>query len=91
MKLVFSEKTIECERKDEYLNAMKQTYKEWKENETDDNLCKALLEYFFIRFKTNRIKKISIVLTSILMKPGQLKKFLSQELSFFFFTQFIWL
>lgn len=52
MKLQFSEKTIEYERNNDYRKAMKQTFREWKENSTDENLCKALLEYFFIAFKT---------------------------------------
>lgn len=52
MKLIFSKKVIEYERKDDYVSAMKQTYAEWQENKTDENLCKALLEYFFIMFKS---------------------------------------
>ncbi len=83
MELVFSEKTIEYERNNDYVNAMKQTYKEWKENPTDDNLCKALLEYFFIMFKLSGLKSSEFPEWDEIYETAYKRMENNRELSFF--------
>ena len=83
MKLVFSEKTLEYERKDDYVNAMKQTYREWQENKTDENLCKALLEYFFVLYKLSKLSTDDFPEWKELTEAAYERMEYNRELSFF--------